>query len=180
MKKHSLLLLVGFLVGCSAPLYDESSDYDQQTDFAKYKTFNWIPTPSAPEANKFVVQRVQNAVKREMAAKGVTMATTSPDLLIAQHLGKTGKVEVINHGYRYGGYGGYGRYGGRYGGVSTYEYEEGSLILDFVDATSKELVWRGSIKAEVQYVNSTEEREKLINTAVGKILKDYPPSPASK
>ena len=61
-------------------------------------------------------------------------------------------------------------------GVSTYQYEEGSLILDFVDAKSKKLIWRGSAKAQIDNVDTPEKSEKLINEAVKEILKEYPPS----
>ncbi len=60
-------------------------------------------------------------------------------------------------------------------GVSTYEHEEGSLILDFVDAISKKMIWRGVAKAEVQNVDTPEKKEKLINEAVQEILKNFPP-----
>jgi hypothetical protein len=44
-----------------------------------------------------------------------------------------------------------------------------------VDAESKELIWRGTAKAEIQNVDTPEKREKLINEAVEKILGKYPP-----
>jgi len=45
-----------------------------------------------------------------------------------------------------------------------------------VDAKSKQLIWRGSAKAQVDNVDTPEESEKLINAAVKEILKKYPPS----
>ena len=61
-------------------------------------------------------------------------------------------------------------------GVSAYEFEEGSLILDFVDPESNKLIWRGSAKAQIDSVDTPEKREKLINAAVNEILGKYPPS----
>jgi hypothetical protein len=63
--------------------------------------------------------------------------------------------------------------------VSAFQYEEGSLILDFVDPQTKQLIWRGSAKAEVDDVKTPEKREALIDEAVQKILKNFPP-PSSK
>ncbi len=98
------------------------------------------------------------------------------------------------HGrYRRGyGYGPHGRYRGGYGygphrrywggnwepgGISTYEYEEGSLILDFVDAKSKNLILHGSAKAVVGNEKTPEERQKKIYEIVQKILEKYPLHP---
>ena len=59
--------------------------------------------------------------------------------------------------------------------VKTTEIEVGSIVLDFVDAKSKIIVWRGKAKAVVDDTDSPERREKLIKKAVPKILKNFPP-----
>jgi hypothetical protein len=38
------------------------------------------------------------------------------------------------------------------------------------------LIWRGSVKAEVQDADTPEKVDTLINEAVKEILKKYPPS----
>ena len=152
-------------------------DFDQQANFTDLKTFDWMPVPEKTGINSLVVQRVKNAVNAELQAKGLMMTSNNPDFLIVQHLGKKGKVQVTDWGYEYSPY---GRYRGahlRRGRVSTHEYEEGSLILDFVDAKSKKMIWRGAAKAEVQNVDTPEKSEKLINEAVQEILKNFPPKP---
>ena len=105
------------------------------------------------------------------------IASDNPDFLIAEHLGKKDKVHVTSWGYDYGPRVRY--WGGYWGpaGVTTHEYEEGSLILDFVDTKSKKMIWRGAAKAVVDPSNTPEKREKLINEAVNEILKNFPPKP---
>ena len=64
------------------------------------------------------------------------------------HVGAQDKVDVQSWGYGYG-YGP-GRYHGTWGGgggIETYNYTEGTLIIDIVDASSKQLVWRGTAQA---------------------------------
>jgi Domain of unknown function (DUF4136) len=171
-----VLFVIGFTVSC-ASVYDVKYDYDQQANFADLKTYDWMPVPEKSGINSLVVERVRNAVNTELKAKGLMMSSNNPDFLIAEHLGKKDKVQVTDWGYGYGPYGGYwGGYWGPGGGVSSYEYEEGSLILDFVGAKSKKLIWRGAAKAEVQNLNTPEKSEKVINEAVKEILKKYPPS----
>ena len=171
-----ILFFLGFTFSC-ASVYDVQHDYDKQANFANYKTYNWMAVPEKAGIDSLVVERVKNAVNTELKAKGLMITSKNPDFLIAEHLGKKDKVQVTDWGYGYGPYGGYwGGYWGPRGGVSTYEYEEGSLILDFVDAKSKKLIWRGAAKAEVQDIATPEKSEKVINEAVKEILKTYPPS----
>ena len=49
-----------------------------------------------------------------------------------------------------GPYGGYGWGAGYGGGVTTYEYKEGTLILDLIEPTKKQLVWRATIVGTLQ------------------------------
>ena len=171
-----VLILMGFVVSCSA-IYGVQYDYDKQADFESLKTYDWMTIPEKADIDSLNVERVKKAVNAELQAKGLMMTSNNPDFLIAEHLGKKDKVQATNWGYGYGPHGGYrGGYRGPRG-VSTYQYEEGSLILDFVDSKSKKMIWRGVAKAEVGNINTLEKNEKLINEAVQEILKDFPPKP---
>lgn len=178
MKKMTifcLLVCLGFLSGCS-PIYGVKYDYNMQADFSVYKSYDWMPVPDKAGINDLVVDRIKKAVDSELSAKGLNKASQNPDFLIAEHLGKQDKVEVDSWGYGY--YNPRLAYRGGFWGpdnVSTYHYKEGVLILDFVDAGSKKLFWRGSAKARIQNVDAPEKSEKLIYEAVKKILAKYPP-----
>jgi hypothetical protein len=173
IKIFLVLLFIGFTVSCAT--YNVKYDYDLQANFAEFKTFDWMQVPEKSDIDSLILQRVKNAVNAELKAKGLTLSSNNPDFLIAEHLGKNAKVRVTDWGYGYSAYGRYGRsWGSR--GISTHQYEEGFLILDFVDIKSKKLIWRGSATAVVQNVNTPEKSEKLINAAVKAILKKYPPS----
>jgi len=174
IKMFFVLFSIGFTVSCSTT-YNVTYDYDPQANFSDLKTFDWMQVPEKAGINSLVVQRVKNAVNAELKAKGLIMTSNNPDFLIAEHLGKKDQVQVTDWGYGYGRRGYRGGHRGT-GGVSVYQYEEGFLILDFVDAKSKKLIWRGSAKAEVHNVDTPEKREKRINAAVKEILKKYPPS----
>ncbi len=170
-----MLIVIGLMAGC-ATVYDVKFDYDIQTDFAALKTYDWMEVPAEAGMDTLTIERVKSAVNAELMAKGLTRSSADPDFLIAEHTGSKEKVQTTKWEYDYGPY---GRYRGGYWGprnVSTYEYEEGWLILDFVDAKSKNLIWRGTAKAEVQNVDTPEKSVKLINTAVKEILKKYPPA----
>ncbi len=170
IKIFFVLSFIGFTVSCS-PIYDVKYDYDQQANFSDLKTFDWMQLPEKAGINSLVVQRVKKAVNAELKAKGLMMTSSNPDFLIAEHHGKRDQLQISDWGFSRG-----HRYRYEPARVSVYAFEEGSLILDFVDAKSKQLIWRGSAKAQVDNIDTPEKNEKLINAAVKEILKKYPPS----
>jgi len=160
-------------MSCSS-VYDISYDYDKQTNFAGLKTYDWLPVPREVKVDTLVQDRIKNAVNSELEARGLRMTSDEPDFSIAMHAGTEEKVGYSQDawGYGYGSYWGGGRY-------RKYEYEEGTLVLDFVDTASKKLIWRGAAKVFVDSKMTPEKIDKLVNEAVQKILKNFPP-PAPK
>lgn len=162
------LLPLALLFACSS--VSTNYDYDTSYDFAKLKTYRWADIPSKADANPLVVQRVGAAVERELKAKGYAPAEGAPDFLVATYVGRQSRIQVTDWGYGYGPRGAW--YGG---GVDVYQYEEGSLIVDIVDARSKQLVWRGTATSIIDPGATPEERTERINEAVAKIFGDFPP-----
>ena len=181
----SLCLMIG-LMSCSRSLV--KSDYDREINFAKYKTYNWMEEPTdSPTQDRIVrntlfEKRLKSAVDAELQAKGFRKQTNKPDFLIGYYVKVEDKVEVSsrNFGYdlgyyrfgywsRYYGIGYYPRFSNR---VDVYQYKEGTLILDFVDPKSMELIWRGW---QTAMVDAGGIREEKINQAAKEILEQYPP-----
>ena len=174
-----VLICIGFLVSCSKT-YSVKSNYDRQVNFADLKTYDWLPVPEGATLDKQAIPRIKNAVNAELQSKGLAIASNDPDFLIAEHVGSQTKIETTDWGYGYRPnretLGGYGSGSSGASKPTTRQYEEGVLILDFVDPKTKEMIWRGSVKAEIQKGNTPEKSEKLINEAVKKILRNYPPA----
>jgi len=169
-----IFLNIGFLISCSA-IYDISYDYDRTTDFTSLKSYSWLQVPEKSDTNSLDAIRIKFAVNAELEKKGFEKALANPDFLIAYHFGTKDKVNVRPWGY---GYGSFDRYWGGYwghGGVSVYQYEEGTLIIDFVESNSNNLFWRGAGKSVVDDAKTPEKRDKMINEAVQKILGNFPP-----
>ncbi|HSA86562.1 MAG TPA: DUF4136 domain-containing protein [Nitrospira sp.] len=69
-----------------------------------------------------------------------------------------------------------GRYGwgAGYGGtVTTYDYTGGTLILDLVEPTKKELIWHATIVGALQ--DTPKENIELGDKAIAKAFESYPP-----
>ena len=167
MKPKHLIVLTACVVLAACSTMRTNIDYDPSYDFNQAKTYNWIPNPQIAQANELFDKHFRKVMDEKMAAKGYSVNESNPNFLIAYHGDVQSKVDVTNWGYRYPGW---------YGGVEVYQYEEGTLIVDFVDAQSKNLIYRATLTAEMDRGSSDfERRQKRISEAVDKILKSFPP-----
>jgi hypothetical protein len=181
MKFRLVLAMLGvaLLAGCSS--YDIKYDYDMDSNFNAFRTYKWIPrvmsdasgsAKTAMQNNTLLDQRIRSAVDTQMSDKGFTLAADSADVLVVYHVGLANKVEVTDWGYTYAGSywgGGMGR------NVDVYQYTEGTLIVDIVNAASRQLAWRGSATGVVEPGNSPEQQQARINDVVSRIFANYPP-----
>jgi hypothetical protein len=162
------LLPLALVVACSS--VSTNYDYDTSYDFSKLRSYRWADIPSRSDADPLVVQRVGTAVEAQLKAKGFVPAEGAPDFLVATYVGRRTRIQVTDWGYAYGPHAGwYGR------PVDVYEYEEGSLIVDVVDARTRRLAWRGTAIGIVDPGATPEGKTERINEAVAKILEQFPP-----
>jgi hypothetical protein len=54
-------------------------------------------------------------------------------------------------------------------------FEQGTVVLDLMDAARKEIVWRGIAETEIQRQRTLAEREVRIRSGVADLLKKFPP-----
>ncbi|MFQ5995671.1 MAG: DUF4136 domain-containing protein [Acidiferrobacterales bacterium] len=178
-----LVLLAGFFAGCSS--MQVTSDYDPAADFADLTTYDWMPGPQKATGdprldNPLLEGRIKTAVDKQLAAQGFVKRSSAADFYIGYHLAleKRLAVSTMNsyYGYRAGWGWNYGAGTGVLGPESyTYEYEQGSLILDIVKPDTRKLIWRGSAQAEVNETASSDKKQKQIDEAVRKMLAHFPP-----
>jgi hypothetical protein len=156
-----LVLTVG-LISCSSVTV--KSDFDENANFTQYKMFDLIPHHGGNPLNN---KRIEAAIEQGLVAKGMQkQAAGRPDLLVAYHTNVKDKIDVDTYGYRYG------RYGRRVGTYTTVQkYQQGTVVVDLVDAKERELVWRGWAKGEA---SDSVSKEKIDDT-IAKILAKYPP-----
>ena len=57
------------------------------------------------------------------------------------------------------------------------EKTEGTLVLDFLEAKSKALVWQGIASGAVKPGISPEQQQQRINEIVAQLLAQFPPKP---
>jgi hypothetical protein len=178
IRKFYTLSLMVLAVSCSS-IYGVSYDYDEKVNFSRLRSYDWFPltmnhaNEKSGRIDSISLERIRNAVYNQLESKGLTVSEKNPDFLIAVYLSTKERLSVSNYGgpYPYPHY----EYGPYWGTLTIRQYEEGTLLLDFVDTESKQLIWRGSAKSDLDSVRTPQKREEVINEAVQKILENFPP-----
>jgi len=166
-----------FFSGCST--ISVNQDYDPAYDFSKLKTFGFIPITTEAGIDQLNADRLGEALKTNLTAKGFTLDEKA-DFGIALFFTKSTKTDIQSTGYGYGyGYG-YRGYGGMGGSTYVTQYDEGTLVVDFIDMAENKLVWRGIGTGVLSDNPTVEERTANINNAVMQILDQFPPSKEQK
>lgn len=180
VSRGAIISLAVLLGACAA---QPNIQWNQAYDFSHVKSYRWQdPTgPSLVQSNPFMHKFIQDEIEKRLVASGLTKAPAgaAPDVLVTYHGSVQNNVQLQSdsYGYGFGGYGmgGWGMYGYRMAGpVSTttrvVEYKEGTLIVDIVDPTKKELVWRGA-SSPISISDSNEKTEKNISKALDQMVK---------
>lgn len=168
-----LFLLV--IIGCSSSKV--VSDYDSQTDFTQYKTFNFFEDVGEG-LNELDKKRITNALTAELEAKGMQFADT-PDFYInviskeQESLNRNTIGIGIGSGGRNGGF-------GISGGIPIGNRKiDQKLMVDFVESKNNELIWQGMLHTEFREKASPEEKNTHYKKVIAKIISKYPPKKAS-
>ena len=163
MRNQTLLriaLMTVALGSCSG--VKARSDFTKGTDFSVYKTYAWLPQHPTADVDEIVLERIRSAVDEELAKDGLQLVPAAQaDLMVTQQSSVQEKVQVNDPYYSYDAYD---------------VYEEGTLMIDLVDAKTSTLVWRGTGEARLQEDVGADEKEKRVKKVVSAILAKYPPS----
>jgi hypothetical protein len=151
-------------------------DFDKDVNFASIHSY--ALKEGTPAGNPLIDKRLADAIQSQLTAKGLKQDDANPDVWVVYHVSVDKKKELNGYTTGMGGYGGYGWGWG--GGMTTTnmrvnEILEGTLIIDIASASKKALVWRGVGVKEIDTGAKPDKRDKNINKAVEKILKNYPP-----
>ena len=183
MKRYLALYLVLFLSACAT---QSNYDYLASADFGKYKSYAWVTVDkeskeSQRAKNPLVDKRIIEAIDNALGAKGLRKVSDNPDTLVNYHVSVSaqeqqqprGRVSIGTSRYGHGSSVGFG-VSMPVGGTRT--YKEGTLVIDLLDAKSKDLLWQGWGARTVSQDTDPERLSALINEVVAEILANYPPA----
>ena len=183
MKKIvSIITVIMVLLTTNLMAQKVSGDYDKSTDFSAYKTYQFIGWQKDSEKvmNDFDKKRLRDAIQEELAARGFKFVESGADMGVSLYIVIDQKTSTSSYTNFYGG-AGYGRgrrvsggWGNGYASTSYSEsdYLQGTLVMDFLDESTKDMIWQGVASGTVS--EKPEKREKSIPKSVKKLMKKFP------
>ncbi|RXG27360.1 DUF4136 domain-containing protein [Leeuwenhoekiella marinoflava] len=174
LKPLVLIAVIAFFSACSSVRV--ASDYDQSADFTNYKTFAFFkPGIDEAEISDLDKKRILRAIETEMLAKGF-VKSEDPSMLVSIFTTAQQRVDVYNnYGWGWGAWGPWGPWGPWGGGFgnTVSRTTEGTLYIDLIDASKKELVWQG--QGTGYLARDVDRKQERISEIVGEIMQEYPP-----
>ncbi len=171
IKILSLIMSTLLFIGCST--LDVSVDYDESYDFKNAKTFA-VDNSIGKSSKTLFGKRVVNALENELIQKNYTkVAKENADLIFVFNARAQDKSDTqISYGLS--GYRGFGYGGMMMSTAHTYEYTEGTLVVDALSPETKKVVWRGVGVKELHDKETPQERTQAVNAVVKKIMEKFP------
>src|SRR5581483_7743108 len=170
LRKIALLCALMWMA-TSLPADEHSVDADTDVDFSRYHTYvirQQVLNTKKPELNSpLTKEHIANAIREQLAKKGLEEGAQQPDLIVNFHFGAADQREVQSWPT--------GRWG-RGRRVEVSKFTEGTLVIDILDRVGRgrqpALVWRGV------YTDEEKDADKLAKKLPGdvkKLFEDYPP-----
>ncbi len=186
-SKFSMILIFLFL-GSISGFSQVNADFDKSIDFTKYKTYSFAgwQKDSDKLLNDLDKTRMLDAFAAEFKSRNITYVKDNADMVVTLYLVIDNKTSTTAYTNYTGGVGmgaagwGWGMGAGVGMGSSTTsysedDYQEGTLVVDAYDGSSKKLIWQGTSQSVVQ--KKASKRDKTIPKKVSALMKKYPVKP---
>jgi hypothetical protein len=149
-----------------------NSFHSRDANLKEYRTYDWAADDRLEtgdprlDNNPFFLARVQHDVDKALAAKGFEKVADRAAMLIHYHAGVEQRVDLSNADPKYS---------ENCNGCGPFVYDEGSLVIDFVDAGTGKLLWRGWAEGSIDgVVDRQDHMEEVVDRAVARILEKLP------
>lgn len=166
--KYFIPLLL--LIGCS-PELQVFTDFDRDVEVHRLTKYNWLPVQQIEsrnnpiDFNELTDKRIKTAVNEQLKDKGYVYSEDGAQLIVHYHVIIENKASVRTEPLGYY-------------SLDTRRYDEGTLIIDFMDSRNCDLIWRGWAVSVLD--DDKAISEKLIRKAVNEIFKEFPMSAAKE
>ncbi len=170
IRLAGLFVLALALTGCASS--EVSSYIARGVNLRAHRTYNWALDSARStgdprlDNNRFFQERVQAAIDAQLADKGFEK-TDSPDLIVHYHASVM--QDIANRETKDT---------GDCEECWPEVYDQGTLLIDLVDARTAQLVWRGWAKGSIDGVIDDQGwMEQRIDEAVVRIMRELPHQP---
>lgn len=193
MKKLIFPILF-LLLASSCSSWKYAAKYDEQVDFSKYNTFgllSWDPHNDivmSKQSKKYFLM----SIKGEMEARGYVYKEKDADLQISVFAIVEEETSYSAYTDHYAGYTGYAAVGVGvgvgsggasvgvvgYGSPSmypytavTHDYNVGTVVIDLLDHSKKQIVWQGVATGRISHEEPTEAG---VRDGIGRLFQKMP------
>ena len=155
---------------------DVHYNYDRGTNFAAYKTYQWVdlPGPGGKVPDQLIDQAIKRAIDEQLAQKGLTKVEKDADLYVG-YQAVINLEKGVNLWGTGDGFGGWGGWGNRTIQGQTSTIPVGVLVVDLYDVGRKQLIWRGDATKTIDLKKDPDKNYRNLQKAMAKLFKNYPP-----
>jgi len=172
----------------SCSLIEVSHTIDPETDFSRYKTFTWYSDGFADSINGLfgvdaahLDSAIRDSIQQQLHNKGLNLGQpNSADLwinyqAIAQRTAADRyqyRLEDLDQSYIRKQI----RYSSSFDASRRFTtfYDEGTFVVDVIDRTSLQVIWRGSVELPIGLYDTEAPRIARMQKAIKKLLAKYP------
>lgn len=159
------------------------SNLDPAADFNQFHTFGFFQPLSTDREGyqSLISQQLVASTQRELEARGLQRTDSNPDLLINfsanldQRLRVTQSPSMTPRNTHPNWRGRY-RTWPSYQQIDVRQYTLGTVVIDVVDASQRQLVWEGLATSRVTQ-STMDNIGPVLNSAVTDIMRDFPLPP---
>jgi hypothetical protein len=172
----SLSFLGCLLLQCS-PVYVPYSKQVAERDLSDYKTFKFsemqVENESSWQPQAQNLEQVQQMIATELERRGISQVESDPDLLVNLGVVFSDEVQTRETDIRDAPmYMGSRNYHWESQEVVVREYQEGTLMMDVVDADNEEMIWQGAVKSTM--TSNREKMQKRVEAGIDQLFKSFP------
>jgi hypothetical protein len=174
LRQLGLVVAATLAVGCAT--LNVSSHVERGINFAEFATYDWGPADALPtgdprlDNNPFFRDYLMGAVEKQLAARGYERATGgTPHLLVHYHANVAQRFEI--HGMEPA------NYPQCYPNCepSLAEYEQGTIVVDIVNAATGKLVWRAWAQNNMGgLINDQDALQRHIVRSFARMFEEFP------
>jgi len=165
MYKFSILLISSFLISCaSASYFTDRLPNSVIPDFSTYKVESYCDEEISP----IHAIRLENAIHTVLLEKGL-QRSENPDIYIHAKLKHSDKTYIQPCGP-------YDRLlGGELCQLRYLEYEEGTMVIDLIDASTNKIFWHGAaVGHSFKDISNADKRIlKLVTNLFDRYFKEH-------
>ncbi len=193
MKLICFCLLTAFIAGCATTAKNVKTERLSNESFSNYKAYAYLPTADTTFtkmlSRKTFTNELVPEVVRQLDKRKMVLDTAHPDCYFQYTLKLGRKYEATDEKlvvynpqvyaspydleqkiYVFSSNNRPAVYGGK---INIDTLRQGSLVIDMIDAKSKQVVWRSSAAGELEEAQLPTLQE-MLHRLIPKMFKDFP------